>query len=32
MIEMREVVSRMRKIDGDWLFSAFNLAKVFEDQ
>ena len=32
MIEMREVVSRMRKIDGDWLFSAFSLAKVFEDQ
>jgi hypothetical protein len=32
IIEMREVVSRMRKIDGDWRFSAFNLAKVFDNQ
>ncbi len=29
-IEMREVVSRMRKIDGKWRFVAFRLVKVFE--
>ena len=31
-IELREVVSRMRRIDGDWLFTAFDLTRVFEDQ
>ena len=29
--ETREVVSRMRKVEGEWLFSEFRLAKVIEN-
>jgi hypothetical protein len=28
--ETREVVSRLRKVEGAWLFSEFRLAKVIE--
>ncbi len=29
--ETREVISRMRKVEGTWLFTEFNLAKVLEN-
>lgn len=29
--ETREVISRMRKVEGKWLFAEFRLAKVFEN-
>jgi hypothetical protein len=28
--ETREVISRMRKVDGKWLFAEFRLAQVIE--
>jgi len=30
--EARDVISRMRKVDGDWVFAEFKLARVVEDQ